>query len=261
MNPDSAVVLGPIARYVGTDTATLWFEMAEASTVTVVTDTGVRAQERTWGLYGHHFALVALEGLPADSTVHYEVFVDERTVWPPQGRRAAIHTLDVNGPVTLAFGSCRRGDNYSKESLDQIGADALAGLGNALIEQDPGQWPQALLLLGDQVYADDPSPEILERLQERRRSGQGPTSAIGTDADNEICDFEEYSWLYRESWGARAGQNIDGEHPVVHDPRRSRPTRRLEFLGLLASGHRDPAVVERPRRRRVLLVLGVSAPG
>ncbi|OZF26732.1 hypothetical protein CH296_24080 [Rhodococcus sp. 14-2496-1d] len=201
MTSDSIVLLGPIVRYVGTETATLWFEMAESSTVSVVTDAGVRGSERTWGVHGHHYALVPLEGLPANATVNYEVFVDERRVWPPEGRTAAIHTVDAEGPVTLAFGSCRRGDNYSEESLKQIGADALAGLGNALIEQDPSRWPQALLLLGDQVYADDPSPEIVERLQARRSSGEGPQSAIGTDAENEICDFEEYSWLYRESWG------------------------------------------------------------
>ncbi|MCP6133492.1 hypothetical protein NL393_30390, partial [Klebsiella pneumoniae] len=88
-----------------------------------------------WGLLAIA-ALVPLEGLPANSPVHYEVFVDERRVWPPEGRRAAIHTVDAEGPVTLAFGSCRRGDNYSDESLKEIGADALAGLGNALIEED-----------------------------------------------------------------------------------------------------------------------------
>ncbi|MGV8870975.1 MAG: alkaline phosphatase D family protein [Rhodococcus sp. (in: high G+C Gram-positive bacteria)] len=201
MTSDSLVLLGPIVRYVGAETATLWFEMAESSTVSVVTDVGVSAAERTWGVHGHHYALVPLEGLPANSTVNYEVFVDERKVWPQEGQRAAVHTIDALGPVTLAFGSCRRGDNYSDESLKTIGADALAGLGNELIEADPSQWPQALLLLGDQVYADDPSPEIVERLQARRASGQGPTSAIGTDAENEICDFEEYSWLYKESWG------------------------------------------------------------
>lgn len=201
MSSDSLVLLGPIVRYVGTETATLWFEMAHPCTVTVVTDVGVRASERTWGVHGHHFALVPLEGLPANAPVSYEVFVDEHRVWPEDGKRASIHTVDAAGPVTLAFGSCRRGDDYSAKSLKTIGADALAGLGSALIEQDPGQWPQALLLLGDQVYADDPSPEIVERLQARRESGEGPTSAIGTDAENEICDFEEYSWLYRESWG------------------------------------------------------------
>lgn len=201
MTSDTPVVLGPIVRYVGTETATLWFEMANSCTISVVTDAGVAATERTWGVHGHHYALVALEGLPTHSAVTYEVFVDDRRVWPRQDATATIHTVDETGPVTLAFGSCRRGDDYSAESLHRIGADALAGLGAALAEQDPSRWPQALLLLGDQVYADDPSPAIVERIQARRRSGAGPTSPLGTDAENEICDFEEYSWLYHESWG------------------------------------------------------------
>jgi hypothetical protein len=42
MTSDSTVLLGPIVRYVGTETATLWFEMAESATISVVTDAGVR---------------------------------------------------------------------------------------------------------------------------------------------------------------------------------------------------------------------------
>lgn len=198
----TSLLLGPLVRYVGVDDATFWFEFDAPGTVHVRTALGVEGEARTWGLHGHHYALVALTGLPQNTAVAYEVTFEGSTVWPEQGERAAIHTVDPDGPVTLAFGSCRRGDNYSDESLKRIGADALAGLGNRMASQDPGEWPQALLLLGDQVYADDPSPEIIERLRARRGAGEGPASVRGTDAEDEICDFEEYSWLYHESWGA-----------------------------------------------------------
>nr|WP_296767448.1 alkaline phosphatase D family protein [Rhodococcus sp. (in: high G+C Gram-positive bacteria)] len=197
----SSLVLGPLVRYVGSSDATFWFEFDAPGTVVVRTDVGASGHAQTWGVHGHHYALVALEGLPANSPITYDVQFGEEIVWPEAGKTAAIHTVDEHGPVTLAFGSCRRGDNYGDESLQRIGADALAGLGTRMSQQNSSEWPQALLLLGDQVYADDPSPEILERLQARRDAGEGPVSARGTDAESEICDFEEYTWLYHESWG------------------------------------------------------------
>lgn len=97
MTSDSTVLLGPIVRYVGTETATLWFEMAESANITVVTDADVRGSERTWGVHGHHYALVPLEGLPANATVHYEVFVDERRVWPPEvGRPPSTPSMPMD---------------------------------------------------------------------------------------------------------------------------------------------------------------------
>ena len=198
----SPLELGPLVRYVGAHDANFWFEFDAPGTVRVSTDIGVAGEAKTWGIHGHHYALVALTGLPQNTALDYKVTFDGVNVWPIHPETASIHTVDPDGPVTLAFGSCRRGDNYSDQSLQRIGADALAGLGNRMATQDSSRWPQALLLLGDQVYADDPSPEILDRLRARRGAGHGPDSVRGTDAEDEICDFEEYSWLYHESWGA-----------------------------------------------------------
>ena len=53
-------------------------------------------------------------------------------------------------------------------------------------------WPDCLLLLGDQVYADEPSPETLEFIRGRRDISQPPGA--------QVADFEEYARLYREAW-------------------------------------------------------------
>ena len=52
--------------------------------------------------------------------------------------------------------------------------------------------PDQLFLLGDQVYVDEGSPETRARIRARRDTGSPP--------GEEVLDFEEYTWLYHESW-------------------------------------------------------------
>jgi hypothetical protein len=61
-----------------------------------------------------------------------------------------------------------------------------------MVRGEHDQWPELLFLLGDQVYVDEGSPRTRERIHERR----------GTDTPpgEEVTDFEEYTWLYAESW-------------------------------------------------------------
>ena len=47
-------------------------------------------------------------------------------------------------------------------------------------------------MLGDQVYADEVSPETLAFIRKRRDIRKPP--------GEEVADFEEYTRLYRESW-------------------------------------------------------------
>ena len=54
------------------------------------------------------------------------------------------------------------------------------------------EWPELLFLLGDQVYVDEGSPRARERIRERRGTATPP--------GDEVTDYEEYAWLYEESW-------------------------------------------------------------
>ncbi|GAB2920184.1 alkaline phosphatase D family protein [Rhodococcus aerolatus] len=205
-----ALVLGPLLRHVDRGSATVWVEVDRPATVTVTVRGGdgdaVTATEPTWGVHGHHFALVVCPDLDpgSDDQLTYTVELDGHRAWPaPQERPGVIRVPAADGVVRLAFGSCRRGEGYTDADLALVGADALVALAASMARTTPDQWPDALLLLGDQVYADDPSERIRLRLRERRAAGMGPEGArrSGEVAD-EICDFEEYSWLYRESWSA-----------------------------------------------------------
>ena len=61
-----------------------------------------------------------------------------------------------------------------------------------MADSDPAEWPHTVLLLGDQVYADEVSPDTLEFIRSRRDTSEPPGETI--------ADFEEYTRLYREAW-------------------------------------------------------------
>ena len=85
------------------------------------------------------------------------------------------------------FGSCRK-----PREQDALGPDALAAYAQRMARLDEAEWPESLLLLGDQVYADETTDATQEWLAGRRDPSEPP----GT----EVADFEEYSHLYHEAW-------------------------------------------------------------
>jgi PhoD-like phosphatase len=189
------LVLGPILRYAGTQSASVWVEASRRCDVEVL---GHRA--RTFQVEGHHFALVLIDDLSPASVIPYDVKLDGRVVWPPDdGRPApAVHTRSNERRVRLAFGSCRIGNPQPtstappwSDELEKIGIDALWAYARQL-QRGEIEWPDALLLLGDQVYADEVSPVTAEFIRRRRDVREPP--------GEEIADFEEYTRLYRESW-------------------------------------------------------------
>ena len=77
------------------------------------------------------------------------------------------------------------------DQLARAGVDALWAYSRAL-QRGEAEWPDALLLLGDQVYADEVSPATLAFIKARRDTSEPP--------GEQVADFEEYTRLYRESW-------------------------------------------------------------
>ncbi|MBL1287869.1 alkaline phosphatase family protein [Streptomyces sp. For3] len=75
---------------------------------------------------------------------------------------------------------------------DPIGPDALDALASRLASDPEAVRPDVLLLLGDQVYADETSPATRRRLAARRDLDEAPGA--------EVADYEEYTHLYDESW-------------------------------------------------------------
>ncbi|MDX6678425.1 MAG: hypothetical protein QOE31_2477, partial [Solirubrobacteraceae bacterium] len=194
----SRLVLGPLLRYVSDTEATVWVETASPCTVTVL-----GRDAATFEVAGHHYALVLLEGLQPGSTTPYEVHLDGLTCWPPRDDEyppCVIRTHTADESLRLAFGSCRVSLPHTlpyalSKDQDDRGreVDALLALVERMRHEPSTDWPDALALLGDQVYADEVSPETKKLIAQRRRGDDGPPA-------DEVGDFEEYTALYRESW-------------------------------------------------------------
>jgi hypothetical protein len=191
------LVLGPLLRYAGETEATIWVETDAPCEVEIA---GCR--QRTFAVEGHHYALVHVTGLEPASTTAYEVRLDGERAWPDPGSPfppSLIRTHGAGAPFRIAWGSCRvcapHDPPYSlRKDADPRGreVDALRVLASDMTRQDPGSWPHALVLLGDQVYADEVPPALREFIRSRRDPAVPPGETVG--------DFEEYTRLYRESW-------------------------------------------------------------
>ncbi|MDQ5808047.1 MAG: alkaline phosphatase D family protein, partial [Actinomycetota bacterium] len=194
-----ALVLGPVLRYVDETEATVWVETDAPCTVTILGH-----DQRTFHVSGHHYALVHVDGLEPGTVHEYEVHLDGERRWPdaaPEGfPPSAIRTPSPDVPARIAFGSCRVSVPHeppyalSKDDDDRgREVDALRALALRMRDQPVEDWPSRLLMLGDQVYADEVSPRALEFLRAKRDTSEPP--------GEEVADFEEYTRLYWESWG------------------------------------------------------------
>ncbi|WP_326677040.1 alkaline phosphatase D family protein [Streptomyces sp. NBC_01237] len=200
--------LGPLLRYVDWETgssATVWVETDRPCTVEVRCADGASGSSPTFAVAGHHYALVVVTGLTPGSTTAYEVLLGTRRVWPPEESRfpaSTITTPSVEGggadgtgagqrDVRVSFGSCRWAAAPAG-GRDPVGPDALDTLAGHLAADPDAVRPDVLLLLGDQVYADETSPATRRRIAARRDPNEPPGA--------EVADYEEYTHLYDESW-------------------------------------------------------------
>jgi hypothetical protein len=189
--------LGPLLRYVDGSSATVWVETSRPCAAEVRCSDGTGGETRTFQIAGHHYALVPVDGLTPGTERSYEVFLDGTRVWPlPDSTLSAfppsvIRTPEADGTVRVAFGSCRWAAPPEGEK-DPVGPDALDTLAARIAAGPDGERPDVLLLLGDQVYADETSPATRNWLSARRDPRDPP--------GDQVADYEEYTHLYYESW-------------------------------------------------------------
>ncbi|MEY2533228.1 MAG: hypothetical protein QOF29_1138 [bacterium] len=239
------LLLGPLLRHVGADDATVWVKVDGPCEVEVL---GCR--DRTFCLEGHHFALVHVTGLEPATARPYEVRLDGQRVWPIDGAgwpESCIRTVGDDHGVRIAFGSCRVAHpseppwTLTKDE-DPRGRehDALRALAMRMRGHDHAEWPHLLLLLGDQVYADEVPPATAEFIASRRDPGVPP----GT----QVADFQEYCRLYEDSWSEPAVRWLFSTLPTAmifddHDIHDDWNTSRTWVRTIRAKGWWDERIV------------------
>ena len=191
------VIVGPMLRYIGETEATVWVETDAPCEVEIL---GARA--RTFAVEDHHYAIVAIGGLETGKRHDYEVHLDGRCAWPPEGYEfphPSIRTLAADGDLRLLFGSCRTSAPHRPPHTFQRwwhrkgrGIDAMHTFALRMLRQPKAVWPDAMVMLGDQLYADQPPKNVREAVAPREVHADGPVEVLE--------DFEEYTVGYRDIW-------------------------------------------------------------
>jgi hypothetical protein len=197
--PEGPLVLGPLLRYVGETSATIWVQTRDAGTVQVEAF-GRTWGARTFGAHGRHYALVVLDGLEVGASSDYVVRLGGEQVWPEPEPRfpglppSRVRLLRHSEPTRLTFGSCRTSVSHDKEGNESNGVDALRAFAYHLSrpERQEDEWPHLVCFLGDQVYADETSEEMRAYIASRRSLDEPP--------GEELKDYDEYAHLYRLAW-------------------------------------------------------------
>ena len=199
------LVLGPLLRHVGPTDATVWLETDSPCEVQASVGT-FSYRSPTFRVSDHHYALVRITDLEPGSSYEYAVALDGEVVWPEPEYDfppPVIRTIVPDDRLTLTFGSCRVSVPHEPPYTNKRGKfargvgggyerDTLYALALRMRRQPQKDWPDALLLLGDQVYADEVSEGTLEFIRSRRDTSEPP--------GEEVADFEEYTRLYWDSW-------------------------------------------------------------
>jgi hypothetical protein len=195
------LVLGPLLRHVGRTDATVWVEADSPCEVEVVVGDSFH-RSRTFRVGDHHYALVHVTELESSSSYEYALTLDGEKVWPEPNSPfspSVIRTMGEGDAVKLVFGSCRISAPHeppyslSHEQDERgLGVDALYAMARRLRKESADELPNALVLLGDQVYAHKPPQDTLEFIRSRRDTSKPP--------GEEVADFEEYTRLYWDSW-------------------------------------------------------------
>ncbi|CAN5531504.1 alkaline phosphatase D family protein [soil metagenome] len=173
-------------------------ETRDATRVVVRTDD--RSWEaRTFGVHGHHYALVVIDGLEPGTVAPYTVELDGERAWPPaEGAEGSdfppsvLTSLKPGKPLRMAFGSCRTSVDHDEAGNTTHGVDALRTLALKMATDRTAKWPDLVLFLGDQVYADETTEEMQKYIAARRDIEEPP--------GRELKDYEEYSHLYALAW-------------------------------------------------------------
>jgi PhoD-like phosphatase len=199
--------VGPLVRAITPDSVIIWAECWQAGQVTIKVmpmeaGAAISMTVHTVTVGERHYVAPQLVGLQPATWYSYQLdsrsgedsLVSTSEITPLQQvlLYQCFRTLDVlhegeqrdAQPLLIAYGSCR--------NLREPGNDALSAFGSWLVEhfaEREKDWPRLLLLIGDQIYADEPSEDLLRCHPHLQKGAQ-------TFAD--FADMYEYAWTCDE---------------------------------------------------------------
>ena len=128
--------------------------------------------------------------------------LDGAKAWPPPGYEfptPRIRPIPRDGTLRLLFGSCRASAPHRPPHTFQRwyhpkgqGIDVLRTYAMRMLRQPSSLWPDALMMMGDQLYADQVPAPVEEIVGDREVHENGPVRVLE--------DFEEYTVGYWDAW-------------------------------------------------------------
>src|SRR5579859_6327416 len=195
------LLVGPLVRMMSAERVVIWAEFSSPCWVTLqanADDTASGHGSRTHAVTTHtvsvggrHYAAPQLSGLQAAKWYTYQLLVQQQKDETLQSlhkdtiaQLTCFRTFDSDrepaNPLRIAYGSCRKSGETEH--------DALSAFGEWLLQhqqQREEYWPQLLLLIGDQIYADQPPAKLQE---------------INPSLSNGAQNFSDFATLYGYVW-------------------------------------------------------------
>ena len=240
-----SLCVGPLVRAVNATNAVIWTEFSQHCTITIscrpLTPTAspseqpaITATTSTINVGGHFYAAPMLQGLQPATWYSYQIAVAPtetdtaklcrattlqyfRTAGLPASSTSS--TPLASSSLRIAYGSCRKANLPAQ--------DALSALGQWLeqhFDERESLWPQLLLLIGDQIYADQPPEEFLTTHPQLRE---------GAKSFADFCLLYNYAWTQdagvRQALATLPTYMILDDHEIINNLN-TLPTSRAEML-------------------------------
>ena len=196
-SPNNTILHGPMLGAVTDTSARVWIRTAvETRFEVVATADGERHASAGNTIADRDFTGVAtLEGLSPDTSYEYEIRLEgQEQLQPPTYTLRTFPPAGAPGTFAIAFGGCAGYTPQNERIWDTIAAHT----------------PQALLLLGDNVYIDlpgQPGPfhdytyyQRQSRPEFRRLVSSTPVYAIWDDHDAAVDDIWMGPYVDRPAW-------------------------------------------------------------
>lgn len=191
--------VGPLVRATNATSAVIWTEWSHPCGVIVKAmpenpagegkeSSEVTISTRTVTVGGHYYAAPELIGLQAGTWYTYRLYASSEGKEDVQGAPLqCFRTLDApssspetSPPLRLAYGSCRNLDSPEKDALSVFGTWLMQH-----IDERETKWPRLLLLVGDQIYGDEPNERLVE---------------LHPQLHNGATTFEDFALMYQYAW-------------------------------------------------------------